>query len=118
MDDIKIFQAEYKFMEILWDNEPIKSSVLVKMAREKLGWKKSTTYTVIRRLVDRKIISNEDSIVSAVVGRELAQRVETEELIDKVYGGSIKSFFASFLQKENLSKEDIEELKKIVNKLD
>ncbi|WP_352420159.1 BlaI/MecI/CopY family transcriptional regulator [Proteiniborus sp.] len=118
MDNIKIFDAEYKFMEILWDNEPIKSSELVKLAHEKLSWKKSTTFTVIRRLVDRGIISNDNSIVTALVKRELAQKAETEELIDKVYGGSIKTFFASFLQRENLTKEDIDELRKIVDNLD
>ena len=117
MEDIKIFDAEFKFMEIVWKNEPIKSTDLVRMADEELGWKKSTTFTVIRRLKDRGIISNNDAIVTSIVSKELAQRVETEGLIDKIYGGSIKSFFASFLQKENLSNEDIDELKKIVDKL-
>lgn len=118
MENIKIFEAEFKFMEILWNNEPINSTELVKLANEELGWKKSTTYTVIRRLTDRGIIENKDSIVSSIVDRELAQRSETEELIDKVYGGSTKMFFASFLQKENLSKNEIKELKEIVDTLE
>lgn len=118
MKDIKIFDAEFKFMEIVWCKEPIRSGDLVKLAGKELGWKKSTTYTVIRRLVDRKILSNEDSIVTSLVKKEEAQRAETEELIDKVYGGSIKNFFSSFLQKENLSKDDIEELRRIVENLE
>ncbi len=67
MKDIKIFDAEFKFMEIVWCEEPIRSGDLVKLADKELGWKKSTTYTVIRRLVDRKILSNEDSIVTSLV---------------------------------------------------
>lgn len=118
MKKVKIFDAEFKFMEIVWENSPIKSSDLVELAYEKLGWKKSTTYTVIRRLKERNIISNENTIVSALVDRESAQLSETEELIDKVYNGSIKKFFSTFLQKENLSKKDIKNLKEIVDKLE
>ncbi|WP_027624544.1 BlaI/MecI/CopY family transcriptional regulator [Clostridium lundense] len=118
MNDFKIFDAEFKFMEIIWENSPIKSSDLVKLAYERLGWKKSTTYTVIRRLKERNIISNENTIVSALIDRKSVQLSETEELIDKVYNGSIKKFFATFLQKDNLSKKDIKELKEIVDKLE
>lgn len=115
--EFKIFDAEFKLMEIVWEEGKIRSSDLVKLADERLGWKKSTTFTVIRRLRDREILSNENSIVRPLIDKEMAQLAETEELIDKVYGGSTKTFFASFLQKENLSKEEIDELKKIVDDL-
>ncbi|BDR81123.1 BlaI/MecI/CopY family transcriptional regulator [Clostridium tetani] len=118
MNNFKIFDAEFKFMEIVWENSPIKSSDLVKLTHDKLGWKKSTTYTVIRRLKERNIIANENAIVTALIDREAVQLSETEELIDKVYSGSIKKFFSTFLQKENLSKKDIKELKKIVDELE
>jgi predicted transcriptional regulator len=115
MDNIKIFDAEYRFMNIIWDNEPVKSSDLVRLADNELGWKKSTTFTVIRRLCERGAISNENTIVTTLVKREQVMRDETEEHIDKVYDGSLKLFLTTFLQKEKLNKDEIEELKKIVN---
>lgn len=114
MEQIKIFDAEYKFMNIIWEHSPVTSTQLVKLAAEELGWKKSTTYTVIRRLCERRAIKNEDTVVYALINREQVMRTETEEHIDKVYEGSLKLFFTTFLQKEKLSKEEIEELKKIV----
>lgn len=114
MENIKIFDAEYRFMNIIWDNAPIKSSDLVIIANKELGWKKSTTYTVIRRLCERGAIENKDTTVTALVNREQVMRAETEEHIDKVYDGSLKMFFTAFLQKEKLSRDEVEALKKIV----
>ncbi len=114
MESTKIFDAEFKFMNLVWDRAPIKSSELVKLAEDELGWKKSTTYTVIRRLSDRGIIKNENSIVIVLKERDKIQKAEAYEFIDKVFDGSLKMFFTSFLKKEKLSKEELEELKKIV----
>lgn len=114
MENIKIFDAEYRFMSILWEHSSIKSSDLVKLAQQELGWKKSTTYTVIRRLCQRGIIKSENTWVTVLVTREQVMRTETEEHIDKVYAGSLKLFFTAFLQKEKLSADEIAELKKIV----
>jgi len=111
---IKIFDAEYKFMNIIWEHSPIPSTELVKVASRKLGWKKSTTYTVIRRLCERGAIKNENSIVYSLINREQVMRSETEEHLDKVYDGSLKLFFTAFLQKEKLSKDEVDELKKII----
>jgi len=113
---VKIFDAEYRFMDIVWDNAPINSMKLVALAREELGWNKSTSYTVIRRLCERGVLKNEKSIVSALIDREQGMHSETEEHIEKIYNGSLKLFFTAFLQKEKLSKEEIEELNKIVKK--
>ncbi|AEB74970.1 BlaI/MecI/CopY family transcriptional regulator [Clostridium botulinum] len=114
MGEIKIFDSEYRLMNIIWENNNIKSSELVKLAKEELGWKKSTTYTVIRRLCEREIIKNENTIVSFLVNREEVIRAETEEHIDKLYEGSLKLFFTTFLKKEKLNKDEIDELRKIV----
>ncbi|MDP4094221.1 MAG: BlaI/MecI/CopY family transcriptional regulator [Bacillota bacterium] len=114
MNNIKIFDAEFKFMCIIWDNEPIKSTELVKKANEELGWKKSTTFTVIRRLCERGAISNKNTVIEALIKRENVIIAETEEHIEKLYGGSLKLFFSTFLQKEKLTKDEIEELIKIV----
>ncbi|MDD4048906.1 MAG: BlaI/MecI/CopY family transcriptional regulator [Clostridia bacterium] len=114
MNKIKIFDAEYRFMNIIWNNEPVKSSNLVKIASKELGWKKSTTYTVIRRLRERNAIVNKDSTITSLVKRKQVMKEETEEHIDKIYDGSLKLFFTTFLQSERLKKDEIEELRKIV----
>lgn len=114
MDKVKIFDAEYRFMNIIWDCSPISSTQLVKLAKDELGWKKSTTYTVIRRLCERGAIKNDESIVHSLISREDVMRTETEEHLDKIYDGSLKLFFTTFLQREILSSDEIEELKKIV----
>jgi len=114
MERVKIFDAEYRFMNIIWEHSPVSSTELVRLANEELGWKKSTTYTVIRRLCERGVIKNENAVVYALIKQEQVMQAETEEHIDKVYEGSLKLFFTAFLQKEKLSKEEVEELKKIV----
>jgi len=110
MEEIKVYDAEYKFMDIVWEHSPVKSTKLVELAREKLGWKKSTTYTVIRRLCDRGIIENKDTMVYALVDREQVLRAESEEHINKFYGGSLKLFFSTFLKREKLTADEISEL--------
>jgi predicted transcriptional regulator len=114
MERIKIFDAEYKFMNIIWRHSPISSTELVKLANQELGWKKSTTYTVIRRLSERGAIKNKNSIVYALINQEQVMHAETEDHLDKVYDGSLKLFFTAFLQKEELSKDEVDELKKII----
>lgn len=118
MEGIKVFDAEYRFMNIVWDKYPVPSTDLVRLAKEELGWKKSTTYTVIRRLSERGIIKNENTMVYALVRREQVMISETEEHIGKIYDGSLKLFFTTFLQKEKLTKDEIEELRKIVKEYD
>ena len=113
-EQVKVYDAEYKFMDIVWEHSPVKSSRLVELAHEKLGWKKSTTYTVIRRLCDRGIIENEDTVVRALVEREQVLRAESAEHIEKFYDGSLKLFFTTFLKKEKLTADEIRELKKLI----
>jgi len=114
MEEIKVYDSEYKFMDIVWKHSPVKSTKLVELAREKLGWKKSTTYTVIRRLCDRGIIENKDTMVYALVDREQVLRAESKEHISKFYDCSLKLFFSTFLKKEKLTADEISELKKII----
>lgn len=114
MKRIKVFDAEYRFMNILWEHSPISSTELVKLTNEELGWKKSTAYTVIRRLCERGVVRNENSLVEALISRDYVMRAETEDHIEKVYDGSLKLFFTTFLQKEKLSEDEVAELKRIV----
>lgn len=86
MSTPKIFESEYRFCLILWECEPIKSSELVKLCRDKLGWKPTTTYTVIKRLSERGIVKNENTVVSSLVSREQAQAAEIDEMVEKTFG--------------------------------
>lgn len=114
MNKIKIFDAEYRFMNIVWKHSPITSTELAKLANEELQWKKSTTYTVIRRLCERGVIKKENVIVSPLIRREQAMKNKTEDHIVKVYNGSLKLFLTTFLRNEKLKSDEIEVLKRIV----
>lgn len=115
MEVPKIFESEYRFCEILWENEPVTSSELVRLCREKLEWKKSTTYTVIRRLSERSVIKSEDAIVTSLVSREDAQSAESTEIVERTFSGSLPSFIAAFTRKKNLSRQEIDEIQKIID---
>lgn len=112
---IKINDSEMRFMNLVWDREPVNSTELVRLAGEALGWKKSTTYTVIRRLSDRGAVKNENALVTALVERGQVQKSESAQLIDKVYNGSLKLFLASFLEREKLSAAEAAELKRLID---
>ena len=104
MEIPKIFESEYRFCEILWENEPVSSSELVRLCNEKLEWKKSTTYTVIRRLSERGILKSEGAVVTSLVSREDVQSAESAEVVDRTFSGSLPSFIAAFTRKKQLSK--------------
>lgn len=110
----KIFESEYRFCLILWEHEPIKSMELAKLCKEKLDWSKTTTYTVIKRLCDRGVITNENTMVRALISKEEAQVGELEELLDKKFEGSLPAFIAAFGRKQALSDAQIEEIRRII----
>ena len=112
----KIFESEYRFCLILWENEPIKSTDLAKLCKEKLEWSKTTTYTVIKRLSERGVIKNENAIVTSIVSKEEAQQSELEELMDKKFEGSLPAFIAAFCKRQALSDAEIEEIRKIIER--
>lgn len=110
----KIFESEYRFCLILWENEPIKSKELVKLCEEKLGWKSTTTYTVIKRLSERGIVKNENTIVTSLVSKEQVQESEIEEMVEKTFEGSLPAFIAAFGRHKKLSEKEIAEIQKII----
>jgi Predicted transcriptional regulator len=114
MQEFKIFDAEYKFMNIIWESEPINSTELVKICSDKLGWKKPTTYTVLRKLCERGIVKNENATVTALIKREEAQRYESEALLEKSFGGSVPMFLAAFLKGQKLNEKEADEIKKMI----
>ena len=114
MKELQLHQAEYRFMEVIWDNEPVNSTALVKLCDEQLGWKKSTTYTMLRRLIDRGIFKNEDSIVRTVMTREEFAARRSEQFVREQFGGSLPAFLTAFTSRKKLSEHDIEELRRII----
>ncbi len=116
MESPKIFESEYRFCLILWENEPIKSTDLAKICKERLGWSKTTTYTVIKRLSERGVVKNEDTIVTSLVSKEEAQVSELDELMEKRFEGSLPAFIAAFAKRQELSDEEIEQIRRIIEK--
>ena len=110
----KIFESEYRFCLILWEHEPIKSTTLAKLCKEKLDWSKTTTYTVIKRLSDRGVIKSENAIVTSVVSKEEAQLSELDDLMDKKFEGSLPAFIAAFGRRQALSDAEIEQIRRII----
>jgi len=110
----KIFESEYRFCLILWEQGPIRSMELAKLCKDRLGWSKTTTYTVIKRLSDRGILKNENSIVSALISKEEAQLGELEELMEKKFEGSLPAFIAAFGKRQSLTAEQIAEIRRII----
>ena len=115
MSTPKVFESEYRFCLILWKNEPISSSELAKLCKSELGWSRTTTYTVIKRLSDRGVVKNENSIVTSLVSKEEVQLSEMEEMMEKTFENSIPAFIAAFAKKEKLSEKEIEEIKRIID---
>ncbi len=112
----KIFESEYRFCLILWKHEPINSTKLAKICREELGWSRTTTYTVIRRLSDRGVVKNENAVVTSLVSKEEVQAAEMDEMMEKTFEGSLPAFIAAFARRQKLSDAEIEEIRRIIEK--
>ena len=110
----KIHEGEYRFCLILWEHEPVNSTKLVELCKHQLGWSKATTYTVIRRLGERGVLKNENTIVSSLISKEQAQVNELEEMLDKKFEGSLPAFIAAFGRRQALSEEEIRQIEKII----
>ena len=113
--DYHINESEDRLMDILWDVEPVNSMELVGLCREGLGWKKSTTYTILRSLGEKQIVRNENAIVRTLVSRGQIQRQESREFLEKKFRGSLPAFIAAFLQEEKLTKKEARELQELIN---
>ena len=115
MNTPKVFESEYKFLCVLWENEPINSTALVKLCKEKLGWVKGATYTVIRRLAERGVVKHEGTIVSTLVTKEDVRLAEFDELLENRFEGSLPAFLNTFSRKQKLSEKQIEDILRIIN---
>lgn len=109
-----ISESEYRFMEILWECEPIQSMDLVRICRERLDWKKPTTFTVIRKLGEKQVLCNENTIVRSLVSKDQIQRQESNDFLNQKFGGSLPSFINAYLQDKKLTKEDAQRIQKLI----
>ena len=116
MNHLKLAEGEYRFARIVWENEPLPSGRLVELSLKELGWKKSTTYTVLKKLVDRGILRNEHAVVSAAVPREAVLREESRSVVDRAFDGSLPSFLAHFMGGRTISDQEADELKAIIDR--
>ena len=116
METPKIFESEYRFCLILWEHEPIKSSELVSLCKEQLGWKPTTTYTVIKRLSERGVLKNENTIVSSLVSKDEVQASEINEMVEKTFEGSLPAFIAAFTKHQKISEKEIDEVQRMIDR--
>ena len=111
----KIFESEYRFCLILWEREPVSSAELAKICKEKLGWSRTTTYTVIHRLSERGVVKNEGGLVSSLVSKDEAQAAELDALVEKTFEGSLPAFVAAFARKTKLSQSEVDQLRAMID---
>ena len=116
METPKVFESEYRFCLILWEHEPVGSGELVKLCREQLGWKRSTTYTVIKRLSERGVLKNENSVVMSLVSKDEIQAAEIDELVEKKFEGSLPAFIAAFTKHQKISEKELDEVQRMIDR--
>lgn len=117
MEIPKIFESEYRFCLILWEHEPITAVELVKLCQEQLCWKRTTTYTVIKRLGERGVLKNENGTITSLVSKEEAQASEIEELVEKKFEGSLPAFVAAFAKHQKLSDRELDEVQRMIDRI-
>ena len=117
MADAKLGAAEGSFADLIWQNEPLSSSLLAKLAEEELGWKKSTSYTVLKRLCDRGIFTNQQGAVRSLLSREEFYAARGEQFLQEGFQGSLPAFLAAFSKRNKLSDQDIQELQELIQQM-
>lgn len=117
MDVPKIHESEYRFCQILWAHEPVTAAELARLCLAQLGWKRTTTYTVIKRLAERGVLQNEDGTVTSLISRDQAEVSEIDELVEKKFGGSAPAFLAAFTRRQKLSAADLDEVQRMIDRI-
>ena len=116
MNTPKVFESEYRFCLIMWEHEPVKTTELVMLCQEQLGWKPTTTYTVIKRLSERGILENNDKIISSLVSKDEVQAAELNEMVEKTFEGSLPAFVAAFTKHTKLSNNEVDALQQMIDR--
>lgn len=115
MSDLSMGIVEAKFADIIWENEPLSSSELAKRSEELLGWKKSTSFTVLKRLCDKGIFENAKGTVTSVISKKDFYAAQSERFVNESFGGSLPAFFAAFTSRKQLKPEEVLQLKKLID---
>ena len=116
METPKVFESEYRFCLILWAHEPVKSKELVRLCQEQLGWKSTTTYTVIKRLSERGVLKNENTVVTSLVSKDEVQAAELDEFVEKTFEGSLPAFIAAFAKHKKLSEKELDAVQAMIDR--
>ena len=113
----KIHEGEYRFCLIMWEHQPIKAVELAKLCQEKLAWKRTTTYTIIKRLGERGVLKLENGVVTALISKEEAEAAEIETFVESRFGGSLPAFVAAFTKHQDLSDSDLDEVQRMIDRI-
>lgn len=117
MDTPKIHESEYRFCLIMWEHEPVTAVELARLCQERLGWKRTTTYTVIKRLGERGVLKNGNGTVTSLISRDEAQASEIDELVEKKFEGSLPAFVAAFTRRRDLSDRELDEVQHMIDRI-
>ena len=117
MPEIQMGQVESRFADIIWENEPISSSELAKKSEELLTWKKTTSYTVLKRLCDKGLFQNQKGVVTSLISREKFYTLQSEKFVEETFQGSLPAFLAAFTNGKKLSQKEIAEIQQIIEKM-
>ena len=115
MEELKLCESDYRFMNVIWDHEPLGSGELVSLCSEILGWKKSTTYTTLKKMCEKGFAENRDTVVRALIPRERVRAFESERIVERAFAGSLPGFLAAFLGGKTISDEEAAELKRLID---
>ena len=117
MDYHRLCDSDYRFLSVVWDHEPVNSTELVRLRATELGWKKSTVYTMVKKLSEKGLLENENATVRSLVPRQEIQRLESRSFVDQTFRGSLPGFLVSFYGGRGISEEEAEELRQLIGKL-
>jgi len=117
MEIPKIHESEYRFCLIMWEYEPLTAVELVRLCQEQLGWKRTTTYTVIKRLGERGVLQNQEGTITSLISKEDAQNYEINELLEKKFEGSLPAFIAAFTKRQDISDAELDEVQHMIDRI-
>lgn len=115
MNELRLCESDFRFMSVIWDNEPLASGELVKLCNERFDWKKSTTYTMLKKMCEKGFAKNDGSLVTSLVERDRVQAYASEHFVEQTFGGSLPNFLVSFLGGRKISEKEAEELKRLID---
>ena len=115
MEKIRLCDSEYRFLQVVWEAAPVPSGQLAELCRQQLGWKKSTMYTVLKKMCEKGLLQNENALVTVLVPRERVTASEAEQFVDRTFGGSLPGFLAAFMSGKKLTAREAEEVKRLID---